>query len=183
MGSLSPISITMCAILSWSLLLPQSVAAQPSYADHQIKAVFLYHFTKFINWPETAFPSADSPFNICTTGSGPLSEVLTSAISGEVVAGHPLQVISQVGSDQVPTCHILYIPAGYDSHLLWTSKNSGVATILTVSDDETFINQGGIIKLESTLGRVRPVINTTALDRAELKASAKLLQLATLVSE
>lgn len=183
MGFLSPISIAMCAVLSGCLLLPQSVTAQPSYADHQIKAVFLYHFTKFINWPETAFPSADSPFNICTTGATQLSEVLASAILGEVVAGHPLQVISQVGSDQVPTCHILYIPAGYDSQLLWTIKNSGVTTILTVSDDEKFINQGGIIKLESARGRVRPVINTTALDRAKLKASAKLLQLATLVSE
>ena len=182
-GTLSPLKVALWMFLIWCMLIAQTSVAQASYADHQIKAVFLYHFTRFINWPETAFASASSPFNLCTTEASDLSEVLESAIAGEAVAGRPLRLIPGVDLDEIHACQLIFLPAGHNPELLLAIKNLGPTNILTVSDDDDFISQGGIIRLEFSAGRVRPVINTTALDKAHLKASAKLLQLAKLVAQ
>ncbi len=167
------------------LLISAGASAQKaSFAEEQIQAVFLFHFANFIKWPTVAFAADDSTFNICATEHTALSAALEATIAGETtVDGHAMRLFSPVSAEDLSSCHIVYLPSGYDSDLLVHIQNSGVVSVLTVSDEANFISRGGMIELDYRKGRVRSTINTTALDKAGLKASAKLLQLSTVVSQ
>ena len=173
----------MLALIWGGLGLPlQTGAISLGYSDNEVKAVFLYHFTSFIKWPEDAFPSADAHFRICTSETNPINEKLLTIIAGESVDNRSIELHTLSEGDQATSCQILYVSMGDNRQLLEHLRESESRT-LTVSDDTEFIKRGGMIKLHLQAGRVRPVIHKARLDNAHLKASAKLLQLATLVSD
>ncbi len=171
--------VTLLGLLSIPLL---AWTESNSYSDDQIKAVFLYHFTSFIKWPEDAFSSGDTHFRICTPETDPINKTLSVIIAGEAVNNRDIELYTLAEGDQAKSCQILYLPQGNDGHLL-EQLNHGASRTLTVSDDKEFIKRGGMIKFHFERGRIRPVIHKPRLDNANLKASAKLLQLATLVSK
>lgn len=176
--------ITLSGFLCCLSLLPVGAIAQKvSFAEEQIQAVFLFHFSNFIKWPAVAFAADNNTFNICVTQHTTLSTALEATIAGETVDGYVMRLISPIKAEDLPSCHIIYLHDGYDPGLLAQIQNSGAASILTVSDGANFISHGGMVRLHYRKGRVRSIINTTALDKAGLKASAKLLQLSTLVSQ
>ena len=72
------------------LLLAPSRAATPG--EYQVKAVFLYNFSRFVEWPETAFADPKSPFVVGVFGFDPFGADLDEAVRGESVRGHPLVV-------------------------------------------------------------------------------------------
>lgn len=39
--------------------------------EYQVKALFLYNFANFVEWPDEAFPHADSPLKMCLYGAVP----------------------------------------------------------------------------------------------------------------
>lgn len=167
------------------LALSLSVSAQDKvapYSDHQVKAVFVYHFASFVKWPDSAFSTADSAFTVCTNNSDDLSKMLESALNGETISGRKVSVITEVSKKLLSRCQIIYLAKGFDPHLLEEIQQLDTY-LLTVSDDKAFIDRGGMIKLVQRKGRVHPVINKSRLEKAHLKASAKLLQLATIVDK
>ena len=165
--SVALLGLLYTPLLAWS--------ESTQYSDDQIKAVFLYHFTSFIRWPEDAFASGDTDFRICTAASDPINKTLSAIIAGESVNNRGIELYTLAEGDQAESCQILYLPGNGDDHLL-ERLNDGAARTLTVSDDKEFIKRGGMIKFHFERGRIRPVIHKSRLDNANLKASAKLLR-------
>src|SRR5580692_3792840 len=84
-----PLLITAMALT----LRPITLAAQTSISkEYQIKAVFLFNFAQFVQWPETNFSGADAPFCIGVLGDDPFDAFLDETVRGETVKGHPLVV-------------------------------------------------------------------------------------------
>ncbi len=46
--------------------------------ESQLKAVYLYRFAMFVNWPETFFKNAQSSLVVCVLGQHPFGKVLNS---------------------------------------------------------------------------------------------------------
>ncbi len=67
-----------------------SLADSP--VEYQVKAAFLLNFTKFIDWPEAAFASKDSPITICILGKDPFGPVLDEIVQGETVNARKVTV-------------------------------------------------------------------------------------------
>lgn len=158
-------------------------AALSGYAQHSreydLKAVFLYNFASFVEWPRSAFPRADSPFVIATLGRDPFGHALNDVVAGERVHGHPIVVrrynsIQQVRA-QPP--HILFICASEGERVAAIVNDLRGLPILTVSDVPGFLQVGGAIGF-STSNRVQLRINSEAARRAGLSISSKLLRLA-----
>jgi YfiR/HmsC-like len=58
-------------------------AAEPQIIDeYQVKAAFLFNFTKFVEWPQQAFKNASDPMSICVLGSNPFGNSLEEAVNG-----------------------------------------------------------------------------------------------------
>src|ERR1700722_10108529 len=57
------------------------LAQQSKPAEYQVKAVYLYNFSKFVEWPATA--EKQNSFAICILGHDPFGPALDSTLTGE----------------------------------------------------------------------------------------------------
>jgi YfiR/HmsC-like len=149
-------------------------ASLPTEAD--LKAVFLFHFTQFVEWPVGVFPSPDAPFVIGILGRDPFGDALENIVRGEKVGQHPLVVRTVSGYSSERTCQILYVPRDTES-LLDTARLT-TAPVLTVGESTEFYDAGGIVQFVTERRHVRLRVNLTAARSHSLIISAKLLRVA-----
>jgi hypothetical protein len=165
------------------LLLPVAAmaAGDQTIDEYQLKAAFLYNFTKFVEWPPEVFNSPQDALGVCILGKSSIAKALEQAVSGKLAEERKL-VIRQVSDlREVVSCQILFVSSS--SRMRWRSilgdpKSIG---ILTVGETDGFISEGGVINLKNEDGKVRIQINVAAADRQKLRISSRLLSLAQLV--
>jgi hypothetical protein len=156
-------------------LVAPCAGAEPTL-EYQVKAAFLLNFTKFIEWPPETFSDAGSPFVICVLGKDPFGHVLDQLAEGEKVAGRPLEIRRVSASPLPKACQIIFIGGAEKDH---PAVPMGLGPgVLTVGEGESFAHAGGIISFVIDNRRVRFDINQSAAERALLKLSSKLLNVA-----
>lgn len=170
--------------IAGALLLHAGDTSPTAFAENEVKAAFVYNFAHFVRWPEGHTLRPGEPFRYCVLDDA-LAPLLAKAVAGETLDGHPLVVQRQPDPRNFQECHLIYfgdqsaISPGAQTELL--RRLTG--PILTVSDQPGFAARGGMITLTHKRGRIHPVINTDAIERTELRVSAKLLNLATLTRD
>ena len=55
--------------------------------ESQLKAAFIFNFTKFVEWPLKSFPSGSSPIVIGIVGKGPIGSEIEQMVKGRKVIG------------------------------------------------------------------------------------------------
>ena len=159
-----------------ALTLQFSLTRRMSRLEYQVKAAFLLNFTKFVEWPPSAFDAADSPIAICVLGDDPFGNALDQIVAGEVVNGRKV-VVRRIKRTPAPkSCQVLFVSRPEKEVL---SILSGLGPgVLTVGEGESFVRDGGMIAFVVENRRVRFGINQTAAETAGLKLSSKLLNVA-----
>jgi YfiR/HmsC-like len=177
---------TWCLV--FGLLVPaageQSLPAQTAPSkEYQVKAVFLFNFAQFVEWPPAAFADASSPLIIGVLGEDPFGAYLDETVRAERVGNRPLQVQRYYRVDEITTCHVLFISRSEESRLAQTLASLKDRNILIVGDSDDFIQRAGMIQLAtSQQGKIRLRINMNAARTANLTISSKLLRAAELVT-
>ncbi len=157
-----------------------ALVAQQQSREYDLKAVFLYNFASFVEWPKAARPPAGQPVVIGILGRDPFGAVLDNVVAGEILDGHPLVVRRYATPEAAAECHILYISASETKRLPQILETLRGKPVLTVADMPRFAESDAIITF-STGTRVQLHINTAAAQKAGLTISAKLLRVATIV--
>jgi hypothetical protein len=168
------------ALLGLLLVPPTAASQEPHHGEAAVKAAFLYNFTKFIDWPDSAFSSSDARFVVCAAASETFRRELEQTFESERVAGRRVAVESPQDRG-IRHCHVIYFAAGQDAGARLASVRD--APILTVGEGRAFLQQGGHIAFRLHQNRVRFEISKRAADRAGLLVSSKLLRLADYVDE
>jgi hypothetical protein len=166
-------------LMQWAALLAictGSAKAVPQLSEAELKAVFLFHFTQFVEWPISVFPSADAPFVIGILGPDPFGGALDNIVRGEKVGQHPLIVRGVSGYQAERDCQILYVTKIAESLLDPAKLNK--APVLTVGESAAFYEAGGLIEFVTDHRHVRLRVNLTAARERSLVISAKLLRVA-----
>ena len=164
-------------------------AASPAVAgndagvgEYQVKAAFLFNFTKFTDWPPKAFPSSNAPIVIGIVGEDPFGKTIDDVVSGEAVGGHPLIVKRLRADDDLRNCHLLFISRSEKERLPALLTQLKGSPVLSVSEIDGFAAQGGMVNLLLANKTVKMEINQAVAEHAGLQISAKLLKLARLVN-
>jgi hypothetical protein len=160
----------------------QTVRAQGPSAEYKLKAVYLFNFLQYVDFPASAFASEKSPIVIGILGDDPFGRALDDMVAGESVKGHPVQVRRYARVKEVQDCQMLYISASESKRLNSILAALDNRSILTVSDADDFASRGGMIKLATENNKIRFRINVEAARAAKITISAKLLQLAEIAS-
>jgi YfiR/HmsC-like len=150
-------------------------------SDTAIKAVFLFHFTQFVEWPQGAFASANAPFVIGILGADPLEPILAGVVQGEAVGQHPIVVRDLRNEDEASKCQIVYVTKRGEG--LLDPRRLQNAPVLTVGESDAFFRRGGTIQLFFDRRHVRLRINLAAARIHSLVISAKLLRVADVSGE
>ncbi len=149
--------------------------------EYQIKAAFLYNFSKFVQWPPGRFPDETSPIVIAVLGDSPFGDELANAVHGRLVNGRPIvvKIIDSLESlEESGSAQVLFVGASEERRLGDSLYSLHRASILTVGETRRFAAMGGIITFILSEDKVRFEINQNAGERAGLKINAQLLKLA-----
>ncbi len=189
---------TMVALAVWLVSLaaaPQAWADPAPNAEYAVKAVFMYNFLKFVDWPKDKVSDSNEPLVIGVLGVDKFKTAF-DAIEQETVDGRKIIVKRFKGIDEleeagekepqgphpqlelIRTSHLLFVCPSEKQHIKETLGYVEGSYTLTVADTEGFLEQGGIINLLLEDDKVRFEINLTAAKRAGIQIRSKLLRLA-----
>lgn len=154
-----------------------NLTAQETPSENKVKAVFLYNFTRFIDWPKEAF-SSNATFKIGILGKDPFGNFLEETMRGENVSGNLIVIERFNNLKDVKNCHILFINLKDEERIKEAIAATKDKNILTISENKDFVKWGGMIRIYSEDNRIRMQINDTAARKSDIKISAKLLNIA-----
>lgn len=157
-----------------SAILADARAQQQTEQD--VKAAFLFNFTKFVTWP-AGFPKDGEPFRVCTIADERTTRAVDKMMQGEQVGGRPVRTAVPRTTDEATTCQILYVSRDARDRAASLLASVRNLPVLTVSDGQGFVSRGGAIQFVFDDGRIRFDINP-ANARAGLTISSRLLRVA-----
>jgi hypothetical protein len=167
-------AVLACIVASLAGADPNSVG------EYQLKAVFLFNFAKFVEWPGQAFTDPRDPFTICLAGANPFGSSLDDEVRGKTVANRSISIRLVSSPEQVRKCQILFVPASERKRERGLLEALQGLSVLTVGDTDDFTANGGIVQFKLIDARLHFKIAHEAAERANLRISSKLLSLADL---
>jgi hypothetical protein len=176
------VKLALAARMLPGLVLAGSVWAAAPFSEYQVKAVYLYNFGQFVEWPAEAFPTPTTPFVIGIVGKDPFEGMLDNVVRGESLGARPIEVARYQSADEVKHCNILFIGRDEAAKLPKTVAALRGRSILTVTDVAGGERDGAMIVLVTENNRVRMRINPTAAKASGLQISSKLLRPAEIVA-
>jgi hypothetical protein len=154
----------------------------PSPTEYEVKAAFLYNFTRFVEWPPEALRDPGAPFVIAIVGHDPFGAVIDETVAGKTAGGRPIEVRRVPRVEEARDAQIVFVSSSERSNLAAILKALDRPGILTVGDTDGFAMRGGAINFTLQARKVRFEINPIVAEQAGLKVSSQLLKLATLVA-
>jgi|tagenome__1003787_1003787.scaffolds.fasta_scaffold20980064_2 hypothetical protein len=168
-------TLLISLLLAWN----GALAAEdlPGVAN-KVKAAMLLNFTKYVVWPPPSLPARDTPLVVGVIGKNPLVAEIEATLPGLMVERHVLIVRPFSDALEAGECHVFFIPASEKKRIPKVLERFKNRPVLTVSDAEGFLEEGGMIALRREASTIKFDINQKAAEKAGLKVSSKLLQLA-----
>ena len=150
-----------------------------SAQNEKFKALFMYNFTKYIEWPAN---SRQGDFIIGVVGNPSLAVELQTIASKQKVGVQNIVVRNFNSVDEIDYCHIIYL--GHSKSNLFgslLSKVNGKNTLI-ITDKEGLALQGAGINYIMDGDRLKYEVNRTNIERKGLVVSNSLLALGVAVS-
>lgn len=141
----------------------------------KIKAVFIYNFTKYIEWPQSY---KEGEFTIGIVGETPLYSELIKMTETKKVANQTLEVKKFNSPSEVTKCHILYICKDKSSNISDIIKKLKNNSTLLVTEENGLMEKGAGINFIIKDNRQKFELNKGNVEKYKLKISSNLEALA-----
>lgn len=181
----------IAAVCRWLILTAVLVAAgghaRPAassvdgLSEYEVKAAFLFNFTRFVEWPASAFATDKAPIVIGLFHSDPFGAALRRVVEGQTVRGRAVEIRVVKSYDEVRSCHLVFVSAAEERRIPDLLRSGAAGRVLVVGESSGFAQAGGVMNFVMDGSRVRFEVNLRAAERAGLKLSSRLLSMARLV--
>ena len=165
-------------------LLGNVASAEPP-TEHDVKVAYLYHFTKFVSWPEGAMPAGQDAFVIGVLGQNPFGPSLDKLAARKLAQKRRIVVrYFDTLADYKP-CQILFV-SGMATPELHAAiiRQTRSQPVLVVGESAGYSESGATANFVLTEdGAIKIEINIDAMNRRRMQANALLLKLATVVRD
>lgn len=153
--------------------------AQVTNVEDEVKAVFLFNFSKYVSWPLTTFGAGPAaPIRICVAANAALVAAVTNAVAGEKIEGHPLETATPATLEEARACHILFVSKGETARMRPIILGLRTLPVLTIGEGTGLGADGNVIELIRDRDRVRFDVSRPAAAQKGLAISSKLLRVA-----
>jgi hypothetical protein len=159
------------------LAMGPQLAPGESLLEYQVKAVCVLNAARFVSWPSSAFPDAQAPLVIGILGDNPFGSALHDVVNGATVRQRRI-IVRRVALSDARECHILFISRSERDRVAAILDALRETNVLTISELDRFVDDGGIIGLALHQGKIRFEVNQEAATRAHLKIDSQFLLLA-----
>ena len=180
---------SIAGLLGWlacvGLLALASAGALADEADRglerTVKAVFLYKFLNYAEWPESAFTDPRAPFVIGVYGADDIVSELTSLAAARPDTDRPVEVRKITRGDSLAGLHVLFVGSGAGNPLPMLAQARERRALLVVTESDRAAGAGTAINLLVVDGRVRFDVFLDAAEKAGIRLSSRLLAVARFV--
>ena len=146
--------------------------------DEKFEALFIYNFTKYINWPSE---SQTSEFVITVIGNDEVIPELES-ISGRMKANNkPIVVKKASSAGAIPPCQIVYVPKGKSGEIPSILENMKNKSVLVITQKANACTFGAALNFVSRGGNLSFEINRNNIEKHGLQVNSQLFTLGTVV--
>lgn len=156
----------------------RAVMAQAQEREANLKAVFIYNFTRYIDWDTS---SIENDFVIGVIGSSDVTGSLMQIAKTNTIKNKKIIIRSFSKPEEIGDCQILFIPQNlpFSLHSILDRVGKGV---LTISEETDYAEQGTAFNFIIVNDKLKFEANLKAIYSAGLKAGSQLLKLAILVN-
>jgi len=159
------------------ILLGPAGQAQPA-ADYAVHANIIYHFTKYIDWPEN---KKSGDFIIGVIGESPLYDELKMTAQYKKVGNQKIVVKKFSASASAFTCHILFISEEESDNIKKVSARIANTSTLLVGESDGLAQRGACINFIIVSDHLKLEINKNNIEQRGLSIASELLQLGKIV--
>jgi hypothetical protein len=170
-------SIIKRVLVLAALLLGARIEAQTPMGESEVKAMFVYNFLKFVEWPADTSLGATDPFVVLIIGEGETADATEHFLESKTIGERPL-VVRRIRWDQsLAGARAAFVVERDAKRLHRILDAAAVAGVLTIGEGESFTTSGGVIALLVEDRKVRFDVDASAAQIAGLRVSSKLLAL------
>ena len=165
-------------VLILLLFITGIISAQTVSKEDNLKAAFIYNFTKFIQWPD--FDSIDT-FHITVLGNSPVINPLKKLEGTKQVKKKDI-IVNQISNiSELEKAQILFISEQETQYLDAIIEQLKNRKILIVSDSEGMAEKGASVNFVLIGGKLKFELNSTVVENAGFKVSSQLQKLAIVI--
>jgi hypothetical protein len=169
-------SITKRLFILAALLSGVRAEAQSPVNESQVKAMFVYNFLKFVEWPADSHRISD-PFVVLIIGDGPTADATERFLEAKTIGDQKISVRRVRWDQPLEGARAAFVVESDGKRLHRILDAAASAGVLTIGEGEGFTERGGVIALLVEDRKVRFDVDTTAAQVARLRVSSKLLAL------
>jgi hypothetical protein len=171
--------ICLCLLLTVSSATAQEDVVSREYP---LKALFLYNFGSYIEWPEGTFADKQTPFVIGVLGTAPLDQTLNQIAAQKKIGERRIVIEHYKTPADIKNCQILFVPtATPQPQQLKAIEMIESRPVLAVGESPNFAASGGDINFFVQDNKIRFEVNLDSIKKQQLKVNSKLLAMAKIV--
>lgn len=146
-----------------------------SAQNERFKALFLYNFTRYLEWPSSV---QQGDFVILVIGNkDKMTGELQLLASKKKVGSRSIQVREMRDAGGVSQSHMVYVPKSEKSMLASVVAAAGGQPVVVVSDADGAIAKGASFNFTESGGKTQFEVSPSTLERHKIKVSSSLLSL------
>lgn len=157
--------------ISWTV----DNSSQSEEANAKIKSIYIYNFTKYIEWPD-AYKQGNFVIGVVGTNNSLMRE-LGKMASLKMVGNQKIEVIN-TSANELAKCNIVYVLSENAAQLAEIINNSKNTNTLIIADKAGAALKGAGINFVVVDNKQTIEINKANIEKYRLKISTTLMELA-----
>jgi hypothetical protein len=152
-----------------------TLGASPEETAAKIKAIYIYNFTKYIEWPES-YKQGNFVIGIIGNNNALVNE-LNKMATVKTVGNQHLE-IKNISSTSDIGCHIIYLLSDNSTQLSEVIENNKNKSTLIITDKTGLASKGAGINFVVQENKQKIELNKSNIERYKLKVASSLVELA-----
>jgi hypothetical protein len=147
--------------------------------EYSVKAMFIYNFTKYVEWPATSDQRA---IQIAVSGYTPVQKALIE-LSQHINAGQKKLQVLHLDPNSATQYHVIFVPHEEQERLEEIAKRFQGKGVLIVSEEAKNASKGAAINLLVSDNKIRFEVFLSNARNGGVKISSQLTNLAIRVTQ
>lgn len=165
----------LAALILFTVPLVMGFQAPPTDTNARVKSVFIYNFTRYVEWP-TDYQSGNFVITMFGTNAAMLAE-LTNMAKTKTVGAQKIEIKNTTTLDGIGKTNILYVTPDVATPIAdIITKITGKSTLL-VTEKPGYALKGAAINFVVVDNRQKFELNKANAEKYNLKVSAQLVTL------
>lgn len=163
---------TVCFLL---LFVSSSFQGKQIISESTIKALFIYNFTKYVEWP---VEKDHEHIVIGFYGPSDVIEELKKICANKKVKDRDIEIRQANDVSEAEKCDIFFIPQNENDVFNYLNEQLLGKGVLIVTEEKGMAQKGAAINIIEQDNKIRFELNENSIKQAGLKISSQLLSLA-----